>query len=62
VAQGGQSFGPYTQLQIAQAITQGRIQRDTTVWTPGMAGWAPAASIEALASLFDTPPPPLESD
>ncbi len=64
VAQGGQSFGPYTEAQIAQAITQGRIQRDTAMWSAGMASWAAAASLEALAPLFGAPPPPppIESD
>jgi membrane protease subunit (stomatin/prohibitin family) len=62
VAQGGQSFGPYTEAQIAQAISEGRVQRDTSIWTAGMAGWAAAASVDALARLFGTPPPPPAAD
>ncbi|MBW2361032.1 MAG: SPFH domain-containing protein [Deltaproteobacteria bacterium] len=58
VAQAGQSFGPFTEAQVAQAIAEGRIQRDTSMWTAGMAGWAAAASLDALAALFGTPPPP----
>jgi membrane protease subunit (stomatin/prohibitin family) len=64
VAQGGQSFGPFSEAQLAQAIAEGRIQRGTSVWTVGMPDWAAASGIPALAPLFDAPPapPPADSD
>jgi len=59
VAQNGQSTGPFTQEQIAQAIAQGQIARDTLVWTTGMGAWSAAGQVDALAGLFGATPPPL---
>ena len=62
VAQGGQSVGPFTEAQLVQATAQGRVGRDSQVWTTGMAGWAAASGVVSLAPLFDTPPPPPQDD
>ena len=58
VAQGGASQGPLTAAQLDDAIAAGRVRGDTLVWCSGMGGWAPAASVPALADRFATPPPP----
>lgn len=58
-AENGQSTGPVDRVQLAQVVTQGRVQRDTLVWAAGMAGWTPAGQVPQLASLFAAVPPPL---
>ncbi len=57
VDMGGQPGGPYSVQQIQSGIAAGQIQAGTLVWTQGMASWAAAGTVPALAPLFSTPPP-----
>jgi hypothetical protein len=59
IAEGGESVGPFTPAQLAQAIAAGRVTRETLVWSAGMAGWQAASDVEALAGLFAPSPPPI---
>jgi len=52
VADNGQTFGPYTQAQLAQAIVDGRVRHETLVWTAGMESWLPASQVPTLAPLL----------
>ena len=57
----GQSAGPFNLQQLQQMVQQGQLNQETQVWTAGMANWAPAGTVQQLASLFvvaATPPPP----
>jgi membrane protease subunit (stomatin/prohibitin family) len=58
VAENGQTFGPFSMAQLAEAVTRGRVTRETLVWTAGRAGWSPAAQVPELGHLFPPPPPP----
>ena len=58
LAENGQSLGPFTPEQIAQAAAAGRLRPDSLVWTAGMASWTPAGQVPQLATLFQPPPPP----
>lgn len=53
----GQQIGGQTVSMIQQLILQGSVNRDTFVWTQGMANWVAAAQVPTLAGLFMTPPP-----
>jgi membrane protease subunit (stomatin/prohibitin family) len=57
LAEQGQSVGPLTVEQLAEATRAGRLRPDTLVWTAGMAGWQPASTVSALAHLFALFPP-----
>lgn len=57
VDQGGQPGGPYSVAQIQQGVAAGQVTAQTLVWTNGMAAWAPAGQVPALAALFTAPPP-----
>jgi membrane protease subunit (stomatin/prohibitin family) len=59
LAENGQSVGPLTGPQLAQAVAAGRVSRTTLVWSAGMSAWAAAADVDALAGLFATQPPPV---
>jgi len=59
IAEGGESVGPFTPAQLAQAIAAGRVTRETLVWSAGMAAWQAASEVEALAGLFAPSPPPI---
>ena len=58
VAIDGQSQGPFTSRQMAQAIAAGRINADTLVWSAGMASWTSAGQTPQLAGQFAPAPPP----
>jgi len=57
VAINGASQGPFPMNTIAQYISKGTIDKETLVWTDGMAGWEKAG--EVLANQFPSSPPPL---
>lgn len=56
---GGQQAGPFDAAALGQQIASGAVTRDTLVWTDGMADWAAAGQVEAVAKLFGSTPPPL---
>lgn len=60
VAVDGQTQGPFSLAQLSSGIASGEVKKDTMVWTAGMDGWSAAASVPALAGLFQSqaPPPP----
>lgn len=54
----GQSTGPYNVQQLQAGAANGQVTAETLVWTTGMAEWAQAGSVPALAPIFAAPPPP----
>ncbi len=54
----GQSTGPYNAQQLQAGVANGQVNAATLVWTNGMAEWAQAGQVPALAPLFAAPPPP----
>lgn len=54
----GQTQGPFTLAQLAQAIPAGQVTSMTLVWTAGMAAWTPAAQVPQLSGYFGAAPPP----
>ncbi len=54
----GQATGPYNMQQLQAGVANGQINAATLVWTNGMAQWAQAGQVPALAPLFAAPPPP----
>jgi len=61
IAVEGQSQGPFTAQQLAQAVAGGRVTTATPVWCAGMTTWTPAGQVPQLASWFSpqaAPPPP----
>jgi membrane protease subunit (stomatin/prohibitin family) len=58
VALGGRAVGPLGQDALARAVAEGRVTRDTLVWSAGMPGWLPAGQVAALAPLLGPPPVP----
>ena len=59
IAENGQSVGPFSPEQLAQAVSQGRVAPTTLVWSAGMAGWTQAGQVPQLAPFFQTGPPPV---
>ena len=59
VAENGQSSGPFDLQGLSQAASAGRLLPTTMVWSAGMAAWAEAQQVPALAGLFAPPPPPV---
>ena len=59
VAENGQSVGPFSGSQLAQAASAGRLTRETLVWSVGMPSWLAISEVEALTGLFAGAPPPI---
>ncbi len=57
----GQQGGPFNVAQLQQAAAQGQLEPTTMVWAAGMAEWAAAKDVPALAGIFQAPPPPPSS-
>jgi hypothetical protein len=55
----GKQAGPFGIESLGQHVQDGTVTKETLVWTAGMAEWAPAAEVEAVAKLFGAAPPPL---
>ena len=58
VAINGQTQGPFSQQDVLQGLSAGRITRDTLVWTSGMAAWQKLSEVPQLAGMTPPPPPP----
>jgi hypothetical protein len=58
VTANGQTSGPLSLAQLAQAAQQGQLNAGTLVWSAGMAAWTAAGQVPQLAHLFGPPPPP----
>jgi len=58
VAENGQTQGPFGAAQLRDLMAQGRVSRETMVWTAGQDGWKKAGEVAGLASLFAQMPPP----
>ena len=50
-AQGTAQVGPVSEAELKQLLAVGGITPQTMVWSPGMAGWAPAATVPALTAV-----------
>ncbi len=59
VAVDGRQTGPFAMDVLRRQAASGELTRDTYVWTQGMAAWARAGEVPALAALFAAMPPPL---
>ncbi len=60
----GKAAGPFSIAELKSRIGSGSLTPATLVWSPDMSEWAPAQSVDALSSLFDSSavtPPPLPS-
>ncbi|MEO9514511.1 MAG: DUF4339 domain-containing protein [Paracoccaceae bacterium] len=53
----GQVFGPFNKEQLTAKISAGEINRQTLVWTEGMAEWQAAATVPTVAPLLTAVPP-----
>ena len=55
----GKAAGPYGLAQLQSGVGTGEVTPTTLVWAQGMAAWAAAGEVPALASLFSGTPPPI---
>lgn len=58
VAENGQTHGPYSKAALGRMAGEGKLTRDTHVWTAGQDGWLKAGDVQELAQLFTILPPP----
>ncbi|MDE0588743.1 SPFH domain-containing protein [Halocynthiibacter sp. C4] len=61
IAKNGKTTGPFSRATMGQMATDGRLTRESLVWTAGLDGWKKAEDVSDLATLFTVlpPPPPL---
>jgi len=58
IAEDGKTHGPYSKAAMGRMATEGKVTRDTHVWTAGQDGWMRAEDVAELAQLFTVLPPP----
>ncbi|MEM7596667.1 MAG: SPFH domain-containing protein [Pseudomonadota bacterium] len=58
VAENGKTHGPYSKAALGRMATEGKLTRETYVWTAGQDGWLQAEDVQELAQLFTVLPPP----
>ena len=58
IAEGGKTAGPFSRAALGRMASDGKLTRDTMVWTQGQDGWKPADEVDQLAQLFTVMPPP----
>jgi membrane protease subunit (stomatin/prohibitin family) len=58
IAVGGETQGPFSTATMGRMVTEGRLTRDSLVWTPGQDGWKRAEDVTDIARLFTVMPPP----
>ena len=58
MSKAGQTSGPFSKAALGRMATDGRLTRQTHVWTPGQDGWMHAGDVAELAQLFTVMPPP----
>ena len=51
----GQQYGPYNEDDLLQFVREGRIVRDSLLWTEGMQGWVAASTLEGLFPRWSQP-------
>lgn len=58
VARDGQTSGPFDLQALRAMVAEGRLTRESWVWTAGDADWRKAGEVGALAAVFPQMPPP----
>ena len=58
VARDGQTSGPFDLGALRAMVADGRLTRESWVWTAGAADWRKAGEVGALAEVFPQVPPP----
>ncbi|MEM7243113.1 MAG: SPFH domain-containing protein [Pseudomonadota bacterium] len=58
VAVKGKTTGPFSRAELGRMAEDGKLSRDTHVWTVGLDGWQLAGDVDELAQLFTILPPP----
>ncbi len=58
IAESGATHGPYSKAALGRMAGEGKLGRDTLVWTAGQDGWQRAEEVRQLAQLFTVMPPP----
>ncbi len=58
IAENGETRGPYSKAALGRMAGEGKLTRDTHVWTAGQDGWMSAGDVQELAQLFTILPPP----
>ncbi|MEM7296233.1 MAG: SPFH domain-containing protein [Pseudomonadota bacterium] len=58
IAKAGETTGPFSKAEMGKMAQNGRLTRETHVWTAGQDGWKTADEVAELAQLFTILPPP----
>jgi membrane protease subunit (stomatin/prohibitin family) len=59
IVEDGKAAGPYDVEALRGKASARTLQRDSLVWSEGMAEWAKAGEVDALRPLFASLPPPI---
>ena len=58
IGQAGEKYGPYSESDVRQWLSQGKFGPETMAWREGMPNWVPVAELFPDLEKSATPPPP----
>ena len=58
----GKQAGPFSEEEIARLICEGKVDKTTYVWRPGMPQWARAENVPEVLKIVALTPPPLPTE
>ena len=59
VAINGQSVGPLNEKDFSLLVADGKVNKDSLVWMPGMLAWKPLQEVPSALKIIALAPPPL---
>jgi Tfp pilus assembly protein PilE len=61
IGQGGEKYGPYSEANILQWLSEGKVNAATLVWRSGMPNWVSISTMFPTIATESPPPPPPQS-
>ena len=58
----GKQAGPFSEAEISRLITEGKVNRTSYVWMPGMLKWEQAENVAGVLKIVALTPPPFTQE
>jgi hypothetical protein len=58
----GKTAGPFSAQELSRLITEGKVNKDSYIWRPGMAKWQTAENLPDVLRLVALAPPPFKPE
>lgn len=58
----GKQAGPFSERELSRLISEGKVNKDSYVWYPGMPNWATVENVADVLRLVALAPPPFHPE